>query len=465
MSTKEKNKLGHTGWLTCIVVLALLLLHILPGMRWRGHALRRVDLLSDVRPPKAQPVAEADTSLPPPPAVRPAFADTCRTGMTCIEDYSDSTLRGMTPFYQALDELVSHRRHVRIAYLGDSFIEADILTADLREMLQRHYGGCGVGFVPVTSAINEFRPTVRHDFKGWESHSATDSIGFNRSLQGLSGQYFFPSDGAYVELRGQDDYASLLDTCRRASVFFRVRSGGRLTLSARINRGEDITRTFLPSDSLQQMVVEGAIGSVRWTVEQADSAIFYGVAMDDNKGGITLDNFSLRGTTGLSLRRIPMGALRQFNALRPYDLIVLQYGLNVAHEEVNNYAYYATGMRPVLDSLKQAFPQAGILVVGVGDRDYKDEEGILRTMPCIKSLLRYQQRLAADNAVAFWNLYEAMGGEASMAKLVEADPPQANLDYTHINFRGGHYIAGLLYDVLVYGKQQYDRRRAYEDGL
>ena len=188
-------------------------------------------------------------------------------------------------------------------------------------------------------------------------------------------------------------------------------------------------------------------------------------AMDDNKGGITLDNFSLRGTTGLSLRRIPVETLRQFNALRPYDLIVLQYGLNVAHEEVNNYAYYVTGMRPVLDSLKQAFPQAGILVVGVGDRDYKDEEGILRTMPCIKSLLRYQQRLAADNAVAFWNLYEAMGGEASMAKLVEADPPQANLDYTHINFCGGHYIAGLLYDVLVYGKQQYDRRRAYEDGL
>lgn len=460
----KNNKLSQTGWLTGIVLLVLLLLHALPPLQWRGHALRRVDLLSDVRPPKPEPVAEADTTLPPPPRPKPAFVDTCRTGMTCIEDYSDSTLRGMTSFYRALDGLATHRRPVRIAYLGDSFIEADILTADLREMLQRHYGGCGVGFVPITSATNQFRPTVRHDFDGWESHAAMDSLGFDRHLQGLSGQYFLPSDGAYVELRGQKQYASLLDTCRRASIFFRVYGGGHLTLSARVNRGQAVTRTFRPSDAVQQMVVEGAIGEVRWTVVQADSTVFYGAAMDGTEG-IVLDNFSLRGSTGLSLRNIPMETLRHFNALRPYDLIVLQYGLNVAHEEVSNYAYYATGMRPVLDSLKLAFPSAGILVVGVGDRDYKDEGGALRTMPCIKQLVRYQQHMAAGNAVAFWNLYEAMGGEASMARLVEADPPQANLDYTHINFHGGRYVAGLIYDVLVYGKQQYDRRRAYEDGL
>ena len=185
----------------------------------------------------------------------------------------------------------------------------------------------------------------------------------------------------------------------------------------------------------------------------------------DGAEGIVLDNFSLRATTGLSLRRIPMETLRQFNALRPYDLIVLQYGLNVANEQVRDYTYYAVGMKPVIDSLKLAFPDAGILVVGVGDRDYKDEDGMLRTLPCIKSLVRYQQNMAADNAVAFWNLYEAMGGETSMARLVEAKPAQANLDYTHINFHGGKYLAGLLYEALIYGKLQYDRRRAYEDGL
>lgn len=91
--------------------------------------------------------------------------------MTCIEDYSDSTLRGMTPFYRALDELAQRPRQVRIAVFGDSFIEADILTADLRNMLQDKYGGCGVGFVTITSMTSGFRPTVRHSFGGWQSHS------------------------------------------------------------------------------------------------------------------------------------------------------------------------------------------------------------------------------------------------------------------------------------------------------
>ena len=164
----EKSVLKHTGWLMLIVLAVLLLLNLLPGGTIGGHVLRRVDILGDVRP-VPEVVSEPDSLLPPPPKVKPAFVDTCRSGMTCIEDYSDSTLRGMTPFYRALDELAAKPRPVRIAYFGDSFIEADILTADLRAMLQERYGGCGVGFVTITSPVNGYRPTVRHSFGGWQS--------------------------------------------------------------------------------------------------------------------------------------------------------------------------------------------------------------------------------------------------------------------------------------------------------
>ena len=78
-------------------------------------------------------------------------------------------------------------------------------------------------------------------------------------------------------------------------------------------------------------------------------------------------------------------------------------------------------MQTTVEHLKEAFPQAAILVVSVGDRDYKTEEGELRTMPGIKNLVRYQQNLAADEAVAFWNMFEAMGGEGSMADMVHAN--------------------------------------------
>ena len=95
----EKSVLKHTGWLMLIVLAVLLLLNLLPGGTIGGHVLRRVDILGDVRP-VPEVVSEPDSLLPPPPKVKPAFVDTCRSGMTCIEDYSDSTLRGMTPFYR-----------------------------------------------------------------------------------------------------------------------------------------------------------------------------------------------------------------------------------------------------------------------------------------------------------------------------------------------------------------------------
>ena len=83
-------------------------------------------------------------------------------------------------------------------------------------------------------------------------------------------------------------------------------------------------------------------------------------------------------------------------------------------------------------------------------------------MPGVKNLIRFQKALAAETHVAFWNLFEAMGGEGSMAALVHQSPSLANYDYTHINFRGGKHIANLLFETLVYGKEQYEKRKAYE---
>lgn len=119
-------------------------------------------------------------------------------------------------------------------------------------------------------------------------------------------------------------------------------------------------------------------------------------------------------------------------------------------------------MKSVIQHFKKAFPDASILIVGIGDRETKDENGNLRTMPAVKGLIRSQQMLAAETNVAFWNLYNAMGGEGSMSKMVNSNPAMANYDYTHINFRGGKYIAGLLFDAIMYGKEQYEKRKSYE---
>lgn len=104
----------------------------------------------------------------------------------------------------------------------------------------------------------------------------------------------------------------------------------------------------------------------------------------DSKEGVILDNFSTRGSSGQQLVSIPLSILKAYNRLRTYDLIVLQYGLNVASENVSNYSYYTHEMEKVVRHLKEAFPEAAILIIGIGDRENKTETGELRTMPGVK---------------------------------------------------------------------------------
>lgn len=455
-----KNYILYTLWLTFSVLVILLLMYYIPPVSVYGYTLRKVDLLSDIRFDEPEEDFPDSLNIIPLPVIKPAFVDTCRSGLTCIEDYSDSTLRGMTSFYEVLDKIDTLDRPVRIAVFGDSFIEADIFTADLRELLQQRYGGCGVGYVDITSGTNGYRPTVRHSFRGWRSHAATDSAYFERAKQGVSSRYFIPSAGAFVELRGQTKYASLLDTCEQSTIYFI--NNGSLTLSARINKDPEQAQKFASVVGLQKMEVEGKIGSVRWTVKERESALFFGVAMDGKKG-ITVDNFSLRGSSGLNLRYIPAKTLCEFNRLRPYDLIILQYGLNVATSRGSNYDNYKKGIMSSIKHLKECFPEAGFLLLSIGDRNQRLASGEIKTMLGVKNLLRYQQGIAAESGIAFWNMFEAMGGEESMRKLVDARPQMANYDYTHINFKGGKYLAELLYETLMYGKQQYNKRRAYEE--
>ena len=454
------NHIKDTFWLTVIVLSALLLLHYLPSTIICGHTLRKVDMLSDIRSSKT------DLSVPDTlPLVAPKskiLVDTCKSGITCIEDFTDSIGQGMALFYHALSKLdAGEKRIVRIAVFGDSFIEGDIFTADLREMLQRKFGGCGVGFIPITSMTSGYRPTVKHTYGGWNSHAATDTTYFNKKKQGISGHYFIADSAAFVELRGQAQYASLLDSCTCAYLLFANKASVKvgIRLNREIEKLVDVPSS--PSNgSLRQITLKGHIGSVRWNIYKADSTVFYGAALEGSKG-IVLDNFSLRGSSGVSLRYIPEQTLKAFSSKRPYDLIILQYGLNVATEKGRNYDYYRIGMNKSIAHIKKCFPEAAILMLGVGDRSYKTEEGELKTMPGVKNLIQYQKVIASESSVAFWNMFQAMGGEGAMVKMVHAKPSLANYDYTHINFRGGKYLAGLLYESLMYGYEQHKRREDY----
>lgn len=455
------NNINKSLILLLMVIVMLAVISLLPTFTVFGVEVKKVDLLADVKTEVTETESEPKESAPVAQVKKKQEAKKaelkCPEGKTCIEDYSESKKEGMAYFYKALDRSKKKGNYVRVAMFGDSFIEGDIFSADLRELLQQKYGGSGVGFVSMTSAVSGFRRTVRHSFNGWSSFLQQKDKGFAKEDQGIDGKYFKATSSAYVELRGQSKHGKFLDACQVSSIYFTPKA--EFNLIATVNKDDRQEFDVEQTNKLQVLTVKGDnITSVKWSVSSDNPSTFYGVTME-GESGVVLDNFSSRGSTGLSLSTIPVEKLKQFNKVRPYDLIILEYGLNVVEKKRTNYTSYANGLRKTIKNLKQAFPKAAILLLSVADRDYKGSEGKIVTMPGVYHLVESQQQLAIEEKIAFWNMFEAMGGEGSMLKLNKSKPSMANKDYTHINFAGGKFMGELLFEALMHGKKQHDRQR------
>ena len=458
-----KNNPAKIFLLVLAVILLLLPWQWVPALSFGGYDVKRVALLSDVLPDSA---AVSEAVLPPPPPLPVASAsastsassvvqDSCPKGVVCIEDYADGEKRGMESFYEALSQVNTLSRPVRIAYLGDSFIEVDILTSSLRSLLQGKFGGAGVGWLDVAPPYAANRSTVRQRYGGWDARCVLEKGRYSRNQLNLNQRYFIPQGSAWTEIKGVAK--TRLDTTEVHTMY--LRSHVPVTAGVKLGGGPMLAMHAQGNGRVEALCHRGRAGTVRWQVRGGAGITCWGVA-EESRRGVIVDNFSLRGSSGTTLGEIPVENLRGLNEVRPYDLIVLQFGLNVAEKTQTNYTNYIAQMKRVVEHMKQSFPQAGILIIGVGDRENRLSDGQLHTLPGVLALMRYQQRMAADCRVAYWNLYKGMGGEGSIRRMAEAKPAEAGKDYTHINLRGGDRVARSLFKSIVYGFQQYKKYKA-----
>lgn len=366
-------------------------------------------------------------------------------GLTPIIDYGRDECAGMAPLYNALAEVGQMDRPVRIAVLGDSFIEGDIFVSDLRRMLQERFGGSGVGFVDMAAVASGFRRSIRHTHRGWIDHCILKPRGTNEPY-GLN-QHFFRTDsaGAWTELAAVG--RTRRDTVERTQLI--VRNSYPIGVHLCANKTENLALHSSGSGRFEAITYDGAIATARWS---ASGGNYYGVVMED-RHGVSVDSYSLRGSSGMTLASISTSLLREFAEIRPYDLIILQYGLNVAENKRTDYSAYTKNMVKVIAHLREAFPQAGILVMGIGDRSGRLPDGSIGTLQGVQSLALAQQQMARQTHVAYWNTLAAMQSIGGIKAMTEKTPPEANKDYTHITHLGGKTVARLLYDALMWGME------------
>lgn len=415
-----------------------------------GYLLKNIDIFSDIKMDTLKLITES-------PFVKKQFIDSCKSGLICFEDYSDDTT-ALNKIFDAFNEIKQHHSKVRIGFFGDSFIEGDILCADVRDTLQSLFGGNGVGYMPITSEVAQFRITIFHSYNGFRVCSMLHPDKSGNPLGG-SGYCFIPQKDNFVKYSANTQFRHL-DNFRNIRLFYNTSED--LQSKYTLNNTNTSKVLLSASENMQQLIIKNAnASSIMFEFPESSKLNLYGFSFEDSIG-VTVDNFGLRGNSGLGLLNIKDKMHRQFDSLQNYNLIILQYGLNVVSPTTKDVSWYADAMVKIIEGMKKDYPNASFLLISVSDRSTKIN-GQYQTMQSIPMMVEAQREIAKKSKIAFWDLYTAMGGENSMVSLVDNTPPLANKDYTHLNSKGGKKIANIFTETLMYELDKYNEKKNYRD--
>lgn len=355
-------------------------------------------------------------------------------GTVIFEDYTvDSS--GLKNLKRAMTQ--ASYRPVRIAVIGDSYIEGDIFTMNVREMLQDRFGGAGVGYVPASSELVSFRTSVTQKCNGWTKHEIRKNT--RDGMKTLPGEYFTASGTASASYKGTKAL-SHLDSWNRTSVMAVAPQGGSVTLTI---DGATETLELPEEDLVRTLTIDGATTSA--SLSATNGVEILGVFLN-NSDGICVDNMSLRGNSGQTHRKLSVERAEQMRKDIDYDLIVVEYGINALSSQQSDYSGYKKLMMQTISRLRECYPNADILMMGIGDRGQKVGSDV-KSVPTSANMVTAQRDAARQTGVLFWDTREAMGGPDAVLKW-RADG-YINPDYIHLNAKGGNALAKLFVDALL----------------
>lgn len=462
MNKDNKNRSPKTFYIVGGAVLILATLSLLPWSEWTNGKISDFSLLQDI---KTSVDGTSDTNNAQAadidPALLEAMSDTVAMAtvetsekvavsdidsvvpapavikdgdMVIIEDYTVGQC-GLS----RLKAAIKSPRLARIAVIGDSYIEGDIMTQNLRENMQKVYGGCGVGYMNMYSEFPGFRRSVKQSGSGWTEHSASKKG--KKQYLGLSEHYFTPNGGNATAAYKGVKALSNLDKWQKSQVLFIAPRSTKICVRT---GGKDwVEHQISASDSVQSIMLDELTDNFEIKANDS-STIFLGTWLDGTQG-LGVDCMSSRGYSGITLTSINPELCRDMARFVDYDFIILEFGINAMSAKQKDYSVYASRLEKVVKHVRNCYPHADILLMGIGDRGEK-RNGEIHSMESVSYMIEAQRGAARKARCLFWDTREAMGGEDAIVNWSRNG--LANKDYIHLTHKGGAKLAEPLFNAI-----------------
>lgn len=368
----------------------------------------------------------------------------------------DDANGGLDCFYAALAR--TERRVpgaiTRVSHYGDSPTTADLITGDIRAMLQLRYGNAGHGFILLAKPWAWYQHRgAEVSGSGWDIFPATRFISKD-GIYGLGGVNFTGNAGARTQLELDDPGQSNFDL-----YYFAQPRGG--TVEVFVNGAtQPAARIDTAADNRGAGFAEFEVPAGAESIElKPDGPVrLFGITAEKNTAGVVYDSIGLNGASITVLTRM-------FNAQhweaelehRKPNLVTINYGTNEADFAAFIDKQYEKELREAIRRVRAALPEASILVMSPMDRGKRDGGDIV-TMDTIPRLVAIQRRVAAETRCGFFDTFDAMGGAGTMSRWYNAQPRLVNADFIHPNPAGGKIIAAVFVKQVEMGLARWKLR-------
>jgi alginate O-acetyltransferase complex protein AlgI len=356
-----------------------------------------------------------------------------------------------------LDSLRYSKGQVRVMYYGDSQIEGDRITSYLRQTLRKGHGGTGPGLLLPLMPVMFTKSVWIRSSANWKKYNylsyKSGELSHNDLGPFMAICRYLPEGSrsltpvkASVTIRPSNVADSLSSAYDHLRIFYgntpdivrlKVRAGSDIIFSDTLQRGSGFYETGCYMGRPDEISIE---------FEGTVSPDLYGISIE-SKTGIIVDNIPQRGSAGLEFTMVSRSNLQEvYRTLKP-DLFILHYGLNIVKNVREDYTYFQKGLERQLLLLREVSPSTPILVMSVTDMaEFLNDT--IRSYRNIPAIIEAQRHATRDAGTAFWNSYKSMGGESSIIKWAERNPPLAQKDYVHFTYPGADTLSKILSDSL-----------------
>lgn len=346
---------------------------------------------------------------------------------------------------------------LRVLHYGDSQIEMDRMSCNLRAFFQSRFGGGGPGLVPVVQSVASY--AVSQSASG--PFTLYSSYGDGARARGNYGHMV-----KCYRLTGKGSFTANASTNRRTDA--RVKRFSKVTMLYNDRDGNFSATLSDRRHGYDSSASSGGVGiqSMCWTTDSATSSIrinmqgaadIYGIMIDDGPG-VSVDNIPLRSSSGNQFTLVTDSILRKCYSLSNVGMIILQFGGNSVPAIYNAKSIndYCELMQAQIRKIRSACPGATILFIGPSDMS-TSYKGSMQTYRLLPELIDKLREMCLRNNVAYWDLFEMMGGRNSMVAWVRKG--WAGPDYIHFTSTGAQNAGKQLSDNFATMYEIYKTRR------